>query len=247
MATLVDLFFYIAFCIAGGLTSIHLWSRVPKLEGKLKKLFFFTGFTFVVVIIISLYYVINIALDLQGLNTLDTVLNSAIPDVKIDLFNLGIYTASIPGDSFFLFGMLMIGLTVYLYPIEKYAKQKTPWHTITVLICLAIIPLMLVVQSDPNMNFLLSIGIIVVVGWVLYNFIFLFYLYFSTGIKSPKGSEMRKASIMIGLGIIFLIAIWVVNWALSVGIANLVFTVQVICASIGIILFNYGFYLIRPT
>ncbi len=247
MASVIDLFFYIAFCIAGGLTSVHLWSRVPKLEGRLKKLFLFTGFTFVVIIIISLYYIIDIILSLQGHGTFDDIINAAIPSVSIDLFNLGFYTVSIPGDAFFLFGMLMLGLSVYLYPIEKYAKQKTPWHTITVLICLAIIPLLLLVQSDPNMNFLMSIGTLIVVGWVLYNFLFLFYLYFSTGLKSPKGSKMRKASFMIGLGIIFLIAIWVVNWALSVGIPNLVFTVQAICASLGILLFNYGFYLIRPT
>lgn len=152
-----------------------------------------------------------------------------------------------PGDSFILFGLLMIGLSTYLYPIEKYAKQKTPWHTITILICLAIIPVMLALQFNPDMNFVMSLGTIIVVVWVLYNFFFLFYLYFSTGRQSPKGSEMRKASFMIGIGILFLISIWIVNWALSIGVENLVIIVQVILASLGIILFNYGFYLIRPS
>jgi hypothetical protein len=247
MANVIDIVFYIGFCIAGGLTSLHLWSRVPKLEGKLKKLFFFTGFTFMVIIFISLYYIINILLDLQGQTTLDDLINASIQDVRFDLFNLGFYTVSIPGDSILVFGLLMLGLSVYLYPIEKYAKQKTPWHTITVLICLAIIPLMVIIDVNPDMNFLLSIVTIIVVGWVLYNFFFLFYLYFSTGLQSPKGSEMRKASFMIGIGIVFLISIWIVNWALSIGIENLVFIVQTILGSLGILLFNYGFYLIRPT
>ena len=138
MATILDFIFYLGFCLAGVFTSIHLWSRVPKLEGKLRKLFLLTGFTFVVIIFMGLYYSIDIFLDLQGQKTLQDVVNEVIPEVSFDIFGLGIYQVSMPGDSFFLFALLMIGLSFYLYPIEKYAKQKRPWHTLSILICLTI-------------------------------------------------------------------------------------------------------------
>lgn len=231
------------------MTSFHLWSRVPNLEGQLKKLFLITGFTFISMLIIFCYLLINIILTWQGNLPIDGLVNSLIPQVEFDFFGIPGLTATMPADSFITFTLILFAISFYLFPIEKYVKQSTPWHTYSLFICTIIIPvLILVVPRDfPGSVYVMSILTTVIILWVIYNFFFLFYLYFSTGLKSPKGTEMRKASIMIGVGLLLFIFTWVAGWAIATGTPILDLILQMSVGGIAIFLFNYGFYLIRPS
>ena len=57
---------------------------------------------------------------------------------------------------------------------------------------------------------------------------------------------MRKASFMIGIGLLLIIFTWVAGWSLrDVGdVFSLV--AQMVVGGVAVFLFNYGFYLIRP-
>lgn len=233
-------------CGAAWGTSFHLWSRVPKLEGRLRRLFFISGFTFVALLIIFTYLLINIVLEWSGLLPITVALNNAISPVEFEFFNIKGLKTNMPADSFLTFALILFAISFYLFPIEKYVKQKLPWHTLSMLVCMALIPLLLFLRNVPNSVYILSIGTIGVVIWVIYNFIFLFYLYFSTGLKSPKGSKMRTASIMIGLSMLFIIITWISGWSIKTGTPLLDFIVQMTFGGLGVFLFNYGFYLIKP-
>ena len=231
-------------CILALGTSFHLWSRVSSLEGKIKKLFLLSGFTFVVITGIFTYNMLNILFEWLGYNSISGTLNTLIPQVQFNVFNIEALKISMPADSFITFGLILLSISFYLYPMEKYVKQTIPWHTITMFICTALIPLLLILRDIPNSVWLLSIGTIGVVLWVFYNFLFLFYLYFSTGIKSPKGTAMRKASFMIGFGILSIFLTWIVG-LIRLGSPILEFSAQMLTGGIGIFLFNYGFRLIK--
>jgi hypothetical protein len=231
-------------CAFAWFTSFHLWSRVHSLEGRIKKLFLLSGFTFVVITGIFTYTIINILLEWLGLPSISGAVNSAIPEITFNVFTIKAFKIRMPADSFITFTLILLAISFYLYPMEKYVKQTLPWHTITMLLCTGLIPLLLVFRDVPNSVWLFSIGTIGVILWVFYNFLFLFYLYFSTGLKSPKGTAMRKASFMIGFGLFSIILTWIVG-LINLGEPLLEFALQMITGGLGISLFNYGFYLIR--
>jgi hypothetical protein len=231
-------------CALAWFTSFHLWSRVSSLEGRIRKLFLISGFTFVVITIIFTYNTINILLGWLGVPSISGALNNAIPQVEFLVFNVEDWRITMPADSFVTFALILLAISFYLFPMERYVKQKLPWHTISMLVCTAIIPVILILRDIPDSMLILSIGTIAVVLWVFYNFLFLFYLYFSTGLKSPKGTAMRKASFMIGFGLLSIILTWIVG-LIKLGEPILEFGLQMITGGVGITLFNYGFYLIR--
>ncbi|MGQ4875535.1 MAG: hypothetical protein ACP6IY_15820 [Promethearchaeia archaeon] len=47
-----------------------------------------------------------------------------------------------PADSFLTFSLLILAISFYLYPIEKYVKQKVPWHTYSTIISIILIPIL---------------------------------------------------------------------------------------------------------
>jgi hypothetical protein len=229
-------------------TSFHLWSRLPELEGNLKRLFLLTGFTFIAILVLFSYLLIDISLEWFGLLSIADFLNQNIADVTFNYFGIEGWRITMPADSFLTFALMVFAVILYLYPMEKYVKLSKPWHTISLLVCLAIIPILLlfVPREFPGATYVMSILTTVIILWVLYNFVFLFYLYFSTGLQSPKGTAMRKASFMIGIGLLLIIITWIAGWAINTGISMVDFAIQMSFGGLGIFLFNYGFYLIRP-
>ncbi len=229
-------------------TSFHLWSWVPKLEDKMKKLFFLSGFTFTALLGVFTYLLINIVLQWQGYLTVTQILNQSIPDVSFEFFYIKSLKATMPADSFVIFALILLAITFYLYPMEKYVKQKLPWHTISMFAVTATLPILIlfVPREFPGSILVMSILTSVIVLWVLYNFFFLFYLYFSTGLKSPKGTALRKAAFMIGFGFLLIIFTWVAGWSVRTGTPLLDFIIQMGFGASAIVLFNYGFYLIKP-
>ncbi len=153
-----------------------------------------------------------------------------------------------PADSFLTFSLLILAISFYLYPIEKYVKQKIPWHTYSMVISIILIPILVlfIPRKFPGDIYVMSILTSVIVLLVVYNFIFLFYLYFSIGKDAPKGTKMRKASFMIAISVFSIILTWILGWAINTGTPLLDLAIQMVFGGIGIGLFNYGFYLIRP-
>ncbi len=237
---------YIMVCGAGWATSFHLWSRVPKLEGRVRKLFRTTGFTFLVLVLLFTYLLLNVVLPWLGLPSINQLLNDTIPAIAFTIFDL--FYTTMPADSLVTFAVLLLAIAFYLFAMERYARQKFPWHTLSMFICTALIPILVVIKSETfESMIIMSIGTVGVVLIVLYNFLFLFYLYFSLGRQAPEGSPLRKASFMIGFGFLCIILTWIVQWAIpniGDGVINLI--IQMSFGAAGIILFNYGFYLIRP-
>jgi len=229
-------------------TSFHLWSRLPKLEGQIRKLFLLTGFTFIVILGIFNYLLIDTLLEWTGSPTIAKSLNQSIPEVRFDFFGIEGLTATMPADSFVTFALIIFAISFYIFPMEKYVKQTIPWHTYSLFACAAAIPvlILLVPRNFPGSEIVMSIITVVIVSWLLYNFFFLFYLYFSTGLKSPKGTAMRKASFLIGIGLLLILFTWISGWAINTGTPLLDLAIQMSFGGIGIFIFNYGFYLIRP-
>ncbi|MHA1146650.1 MAG: hypothetical protein ACTSR8_00210 [Promethearchaeota archaeon] len=229
-------------------TSFHLWSRVPPLEGQIRKLFLLTGVTFIVICGIFSYLIIDIILEWNRIPTLSSTLNSNIPAISFAFFGIESLATTMPADSFVTFSLILLAISFYLFPMEKYVKSQIPWHTYSMFACTAVLPILvlLVPRDFPGSATVMSLLTIIVVLWVLYNFVFLFYLYFSMGIKSPKGTAMRKASFMIGVGLLSIILTWILGWAINTGTPILDLAIQMASGGIGIALFNYGFYLIRP-
>ncbi len=232
-------------CGAGWATSIHLWSRVPKLEGKIRKLFLITGFTFLVLVILFTYLLLNLVLTWFGVPSLSQAINAAIPQIEFKIFDIDAFMVRMPADSLITFAFLLLAISFYLFPMERYARQRFPWHTLTMFLCTALIPLLILFRDLPGSMLLMSIGTVGVVFMVLYNFIYLFYLYFSLGMQAPKGTPLRKASFMIGFGFLCIIMTWIAQWAISIdGLSDTI--IQMSFGAAGIVLFNYGFHLIRP-
>jgi len=237
-------------CALAIITSFHLWSRLPSIskESQIRKLFLLTGFTFIIIVVIFSYMLIDISLEWSGNLSIAKILNDNIEQVRFDFFGIEGLTASMPADSFVTFALVLLAISFYLFPMEKYVKQTIPWHTYSMFVCTAVIPilLLLVPREFPGNAIIMSIITSLIVLFVLYNFLFLFYLYFSTGLKSPKGSAMRKASFMIGIGLLLIIITWIAGWAINTGTPLIDLTIQMSFGGLGILLFNYGFYLIRP-
>ncbi len=231
---------------AGWATSFHLWSRVAKLEGKIRKLFLITGFTFLVLVFLFTYLLLNLVLPWFNVLSLSAALNAVIPSIQFWIFGIEAFKVSIPADSLITFAFLVLAITFYLFPMERYARQKFPWHSLAMFICTALIPLLLLFRDLPDSMVVMSIGTVGVVLMVVYNFFYLFYLYFSLGVQAPKGTPLRKASFMIGFGFLCIILTWIAQWAISIDDGIIDTIIQMSFGAAGIVLFNYGFHLIRP-
>jgi len=243
-----DIQFIFLLSICGGclFTSFHLWSRVPKLSGQIKTLFKLTGITFVVICFGFLYFIIDFMLIWYGMNTIIDTLNAIVPPIIFNMFYIEGLKVTMPVESLLLFAIVIISLSFYLFPMERYAKQTFPWHTISVLCCDILIILMLLARYMPLNTLLFSIGTIGVILWVFYNFLFLFYLYFQVAIKSPKGAAMRKAAMMIAFGLLIFVFVWVAGWAIELGSVLLDALLQLSLGVLALTLFNVGFFLLRP-
>ncbi len=162
-------------------------------------------------------------------------------------------------NSALLFVFFMLALMFYLFPIEKFVKQQSvPWHTISILTCIVAVPILLFIRNVPYYTIIISIGTFVISLIVYFNCFFLFYLYFSTGIKSPEGSPMRKAGFMIAIGLLLIVALVILSVGIFVMNPQSMKTPEVKYITIfnvigeisfgvaGILVFNYGFYLIKP-
>lgn len=231
----------------GGLaTSFHLWSRIPKFppDLNLRTLYKLMGFTFIPILLIFAYQLTDQVLRWQGLATISEQINSIAPDVQFDLFYVEEFHTRVPVDSLIVFALIIIGISFYIWPMERFVKQQFPWHTVSMLAVAPLLPLMIVLRDAP---LALSIATTVGVVWLVYNFIFLFYLYFKVAIQST--GVMRKGGILIAFGLILFILTWISGWAVGAlnDIPNWGENLIQLGLGVGALgLFNAGFWIMRP-
>jgi hypothetical protein len=256
--TLVDFFTligYIAFvCLAFG-TSVHLWSLVPTMpEGTpIRNLFRLMGVSFVIISIIFLYSVINSLQIYAGVPTLTSLIDSS-PDLSLRsvifyVFNIQQRWAEIemPLDSIVTFAFIMVGVSVLIYPLEKYVKGRKPWFSISMwialLLIIVIIPFRENVSANINVTVLntwvLSVATLGIVLFVIINFIYMFYLYISLAVMSA--GKMRTASTLVAFGLIMMIMVWILNMISS----DYRVYIEFATGLTAMIFFNLGFKIMR--
>ncbi|HME55934.1 MAG TPA: hypothetical protein VKM55_27270 [Candidatus Lokiarchaeia archaeon] len=244
---LTDYVTYIGYITLGGLalfTSSHLWSRVPDFErgSSIRTLFMMMGVSFIVIFGLFFYYILNAMFTWSVIGSLSAIINSVLPGggVNFNLFDIKSVPINMPLDSIVTFALIMIGVSFYIWPLERYVKSRRPWFAISLWLCLLAIPFLAIFQNN---TWVVSIATAGIVLFVVINFIFLFYLYISLAVKSA--GHMRRASVFVAFGLILMITVWIVRFASSrLG----TFYSAIIQFSVGILsmtLFNLGFYIMR--
>ncbi|MHA1699206.1 MAG: hypothetical protein ACTSWN_10240 [Promethearchaeota archaeon] len=222
-------------------TTVHLWSRAPTFEKgtSIRKLFILMGISFITISCIFLFYISEAWSIWAGKPTITEMLDSSITDVEFNMFNLESLHVRMPLSSIVTFSFIMIGVSFYIWPLEKYVKNRRPWFTISLWVCLLIMPIFALFRNNWLMLTIATTGII---SFVLINFIFMFYLYISLAANST--GKMRIASTFVAFGLILMICVWV----LGIGIVSDDRLQTILQFSIGVtsmILFNAGFHIIR--
>jgi len=243
-------FIYMVFlCTAGIMTSFHLWSRVPLLpkNTSMRNLFRTIGFTFLPTFLIFSIQTIDTILDFNSLPTLFGSINQAIGTIKFNFFGLEQYKTTMPADSLVIFEFIIISIMCYIYPMERFVDKK-PWRVLALLIVLIFLPLAPFIVSAGASDVVISIFTATIVLYVVYCFFYLFYLYFSTAMKAS--GTVKQGGIMIAFGLLLLIITWMIGWALPLiseidAIATNI--LQYGLGALSLILFNRGFYILRPS
>ncbi|MCP4760700.1 MAG: hypothetical protein GY870_02890 [archaeon] len=152
--------------------------------------------------------------------------------------------------------------------MEKYVKgSKNLWHSIWILITILLIPILLIILKFDFLgqsNLILSIGCDFILMSYMFNILWIMLLYLKISIKSPMVTPLRKAGVLIalGLGMSFYIIVMKIGMfimaesyvpaylggTLAEGINE--FDLEVIIRELpgffAFIFFNLGFYLIKP-
>ncbi|MHA1792908.1 MAG: hypothetical protein ACTSVI_09715 [Promethearchaeota archaeon] len=222
-------------------TSVHLWSRLKDFEKgmSIRSLFFLMGTSFVMINLIFLYYIIDYLLGWAGLNSLSDIIDSIMPQLKFNLFDIESLKISMPLSSIVTFSFIMLGVGFFIYPLERYVKSRKPWFAISMFISLVSLPIISLFKDNVLLISIASTGIIL---FVLVNFIFMFYLYISLAVKST--GKMRSASTLVAFGLILMISVWILGVTSVFG----QLTKSLIQFSVGMLsltLFNAGFYIMR--
>ncbi|MBN2152669.1 MAG: hypothetical protein JW839_14555 [Candidatus Lokiarchaeota archaeon] len=219
-------------------TSVHLWSRVPALpEGlPIKTLFKMMGFSFLVIGFIFVYTMMDTLLRWAGLPGWSDLID-VMPVVEFDLF--GLTDVTMPVSSVVMFAIIMVGVAIFIFPLERFVKNRKPWFTISMVISLCIIPFMIFFTGVEVAVLAATVGIVLV---VLINFIFMFYLYITLAVKSA--GKMRTASVLVAVGLFSMIFVWVVGLGLFEKIVQVFVQFGIGIASL--LMFNGGFRIMRP-
>ena len=237
---------YIGYIGLGGLalfTSFHLWSRLPSFEKgtSIRTLFKLMGISFVVIFGLFFYYMLNDLFTWSPVGSISNIINSAIPggQLQFNLFDLKNIPIRMPLDSIVTFALIIIGVSFYIWPLERFVKNRRPWFAISLWLCLAAIPFLAIFQTN---TWVVSIATATIVLFVVINFIFLFYLYISLAVKSA--GSMRKASVLVAFGLILMITVWILGLVKFLGELPSML-IQFSVGVISLTLFNLGFYIMR--
>ncbi|GAB4321419.1 MAG: hypothetical protein Kow0069_25680 [Promethearchaeota archaeon] len=228
-------------------TTTHLWARMHAFpaDSNLRRLFRLMGVTFVVIATIFCYMLVDSLLRWSNTPGISDRLNSAVPQLEWDIFGVPAWHTSIPMDSLVIFALMTISVSFYTWPMERYVRQQVPWHAISMLFLTAVLPLMPLMRES---ELALSIGTVAGSLWIVYNFLYLFFLYFRVALKSP--GRMRTAGLLVAFGLVSFVFVWISGWALGFlfeGLPGWVGDlVQVGLGAAGILCFNAGFFLMRP-
>jgi hypothetical protein len=247
----LNFIFLVVMCISGIGTGFHLWTRYPKFpqDSPFRNLFKLMGFTFIPLFAIFTIQNIDSLLNWAQLPSIFGTINSLVGSIVFDFFNLPQFHTTMPAESLIVFGFIIVSILFYLYPMEKFNNKKI-WRMYILIILFILLPFAPIIansgSSDLN-TWLLSIMTSFIVLFVVYCFVYLFYLYFSTARKGT--GTMKKGGMMVAFGLLLLILTWVVGWALPAAVDINTITKTIIQYGIGVsamVLYNWGFYILRP-
>ncbi|MBD3352089.1 MAG: hypothetical protein GF364_11435 [Candidatus Lokiarchaeota archaeon] len=242
-----DYIYLIFMCGAGIITVFHLWCRYPGFpeDSPLRRLFKLMGFTFFPLIIIFTIQLIDTVLQWNGLSTIFGTINSIVGTIKFDFFGIEQFGTTMPGDSLVIFEIIVFSIIFYIYPMEVFTGKKR-WRIYILIGFLVLIPLAPFIAEAFN-EMIISIVTAAIIIYVVYCFLYLFYLYFSTARKST--GSMRKGGYLVAFGLLFLILTWIVGWALPAmgDMPNALRTfIQYTVGITAVLIYNWGFYILRP-
>jgi hypothetical protein len=104
---------------------------------------------------------------------------------------------------------------------------------------------LLIVDALVENTWLVTILTFIAVLVVFSNFFYLFWVYFSVAMKTPRG-PVRRGGIMIGISLFLIIFAWISTWLL-VGFEDWVkFLITYFITFLSVVLLNLGFYTLRP-
>lgn len=232
---------YVAFIVMGLATSVHLWSRTLQFDSgsSIRTLFTLMGISFVIISTIFLYYIVDSLLRYAGMPSMSELIDGAMEQLRFDMFGIEGFRISMPLSSVVTFAFIMLGVSFFIYPLEKYVKSRRPWFAISMWACLAFMPVMVLVRDNV---WIVSIATFSIVLFVLVNFIFMFYLYIALAVNSA--GRMRTASVLVAVGLFTMIFVWV----MGLGLFDDKTVQSIVQFAIGLTslsLFNAGFYIMR--
>jgi hypothetical protein len=128
------------------------------------------------------------------------------------------FASMIGGDEYIVgFTMIFISLSFLLYPLEKYLLQKRVILSIIVIIAIPLPTIIRLIEinhqtfgldlSERSIQQKIFVGIwLAVIMVVIAAVLFVMKLYIDLGVKSPPGSQLRKKSKLVVIGLI----IWII-------------------------------------
>ena len=234
-----------------------------KLAGAGQKLFLFTGISFLVDFFTFTYLNINILYLWQGLDSFAEVLKGFAPNINLAFVlipNFVLYQTDfiliVTANQIFLAAVYVLALVFLIYPMEKYSAMKEkPWRSLSMAISIVVLFLLIPLSNIPNGVAIITITGLVVLFVVMFDISYLFYQYLSTAVKSPKKSALRRGSFLIGIGFLIIITLMglklfflvATEAALQEGLTIVMIITRTIISLFGLVIFAYGFYMIRPS
>lgn len=188
-------------------TSVHLWSRMASFdEGtSIRTLFKMMGGTFIPISLVFIYFLLDgFLLEFSGLPKISSLVGGII---EFGIFGI---EGSMAASDVLWFALIMIGISFYIMPLERFVKGRKPYFAISLWLCLIAIPILIFFRGNP---IIVAIAVVITVLILVINFIFMFYLYISLAVKSA--GKMRSASVLVAFGLILMIMIWIMNLLLQ--------------------------------
>ena len=177
-------------------TTFFMVNSSTKLTGAGKKLFFFTGVSFLVDFLTFTLLNINILYKWQGLDSFADILKGFAPNINLAFIlipNFVLYQTDfiliVTANQILLSAIYVLALVFLIYPMEKYSAMKErPWRSVSMAISIVVLLLLIPLSNIPNGILIITIIGLIVLFVVMFDISYLFYQYLSTAIKSPKKS-----------------------------------------------------------
>ncbi|MFX0098286.1 MAG: hypothetical protein ACFFCS_01820 [Candidatus Hodarchaeota archaeon] len=229
-------------------TTVHLWSRLPFFESvrAIKRLFLMMGWAFIFLSGVFFFFIVEDLLPWAGLMNISRLIGNRIGNIHLGLFISPEGVGSMAGSDPVWFSLILLGISLYTWTLERFVKNRKPWFaisswlvlliTITTFFIVIAVPWLVV---DVGFNTFFTLLLLAVVSVFLINSVFMFYLYISFAVISA--GKMRKASNLVAIALILIFFSYVAN-VLLVDFQYNDYLIGII-GTVSLTLFNMGFFI----